>query len=100
VSPDDVRATVMALVHYIDARKWKELQELLAGMVAEVSLDFLFQSHYQPCSEEEWQAFRKRFRYEEIEMWSGTLSKTLAQSINDWSRDSSWIAGLKATRGT
>jgi hypothetical protein len=29
VSPDDVRATVMALVHYVDARKWKELQELL-----------------------------------------------------------------------
>jgi hypothetical protein len=28
VSPDDVRAAVIAVVRYVDARKWKELQEL------------------------------------------------------------------------
>src|SRR5262249_49078327 len=34
VSPDDVRATVLAVAHYIDARKWKELPELFAATVA------------------------------------------------------------------
>jgi len=34
MSPDDVRATVLAVVHYIDARQWKELQELFAPTVA------------------------------------------------------------------
>jgi hypothetical protein len=29
VSPDDVRGAVMEVVRYVDARKWKELQELL-----------------------------------------------------------------------
>jgi hypothetical protein len=31
---EDVRATVLAVVHNIDARKWKELQELFAETVA------------------------------------------------------------------
>ena len=34
MSPDDVRATVLAVVRYIDARQWKELQELFAPTVA------------------------------------------------------------------
>jgi hypothetical protein len=34
MSPDDVRATVLAVVHCIDARKWKELPELFAATVA------------------------------------------------------------------
>jgi hypothetical protein len=34
MSPDDVRATVVAIVHHIDSRKWNELQELFAATVA------------------------------------------------------------------
>jgi hypothetical protein len=34
VSPDDVRATVLAIVHDIDFRKWNELQGLFAATVA------------------------------------------------------------------
>jgi SnoaL-like domain len=34
MSPDDVRTTVLAVVHCIDARKWKELPELFAATVA------------------------------------------------------------------
>jgi SnoaL-like domain len=34
MSPDDVRGAVLAVVHYIDARQWKELQELFAPTVA------------------------------------------------------------------
>jgi SnoaL-like domain len=34
VSADDVRATVMAVAHDIDSRKWNELQELFAPTVA------------------------------------------------------------------
>jgi len=29
MSPDDMYATVMAVVRYVDARKWKELQKPL-----------------------------------------------------------------------
>lgn len=34
MNPDDVRATVLAVVHQIDARKWNELQQLFATRVA------------------------------------------------------------------
>jgi SnoaL-like domain len=34
MSPDDVRAAVVAVAHYTDARQWKELQELFAPTVA------------------------------------------------------------------
>jgi hypothetical protein len=33
MSPGDVRAAVMAVVRYVDARKQKELQELLSGPI-------------------------------------------------------------------
>ena len=47
-----------------------------------------------------WPASKKRLRCDDLEGSSGTLSETLAQSINDWSLDSSLIADLKVTRGT
>jgi hypothetical protein len=34
MNPDDVRGAVLAVAHYIDARQWKELQELFAPTVA------------------------------------------------------------------
>ncbi len=34
MSPDDMRGAVMAVVRYVDARQWKELQALFAPTVA------------------------------------------------------------------
>jgi len=58
------------------------------------------QFHRKAFPEEKWPASRKRLKCDDLEGSSGTLFETLAQSINDWSLDSSLIADLKVTRGT
>jgi len=59
-----------------------------------------FSSTRKAFPEETWPASKKRLKCDDLEGSSGTLSETLAQSINDWSLDSSLIADLKETRGT
>ena len=49
MSPDDVRATVLAVAHYVHVRRWKELQELFAGTVA-VDHTSLKRAHYLECA--------------------------------------------------